>query len=161
MQRGLLPSHDTMRLPSWLAAVAILYVWPLVAAAEGPWSGRVVDAHTGSALEGVVVVSSWYGPTGVTSPLGMPGLVAVEEVVTDRQGRFTLPALVLPSALRPEWVRGPDLSLFKGGYGGWRPRRDPAELARQRGLIEMRPLTSLDERFKFATDRMAADDARC
>ena len=162
MRQGWLRSHDAMRLAPWLAALAILCALPRVAGAEGPWSARVVDAHTGSALEGVVVVSIWSGPTGgqFSSPLGMPGLIAVEEVVTDRQGRFTLPAVTLPDGLRPEWVRGPNLSIFKGGYGGWRPGGDPAEFARQRGLVEMRPLTTIDERLKFVTDRMAAGDAR-
>lgn len=57
-------------------------------------------------------------------------------------------------------IEGPDLLIFKGGYGGWRFRGDREDLARQRGVIELRPLTAVDERLGYVKDRMAEQDAR-
>jgi hypothetical protein len=132
MRLGGLRSHDATRLAPWLAALAILCALPRVAGAEGPWSARVVDAQTGSALEGVVVVSFWYGPPAqFSSPLGMPGLVAVEEVVTDQQGRVHAPG-----------ARAPRRAAFG------MPRRGSFFLKRADGIIDLDGSTTSAGRFQ-------------
>jgi hypothetical protein len=135
---------------------------PSAVAAAGPWSGVVLDAHTGVPVEGAVVVAIWNrrarGHPAIG--LGTPGLVAFEEVVTDAQGRFTLPARVLvnPPLFFP--IEGPDLTIFKGGYGGWRFRGDREDLAQQRAVIQIRPLPTPDERLKYIDDKMRENDPR-
>src|SRR5437867_3817158 len=145
---------------------ALILAWglavPCAADAAGPWTGRIVDGHTGAALEGVVVVAVWnrraHGHPAIG--FGTPGPVAVEEVVTDATGRFVLPARVLtnPPLFFP--IEGPDLSIFKSGYGGWRFRGVREDLAGQGATIELRPLTALDERLKYIDRRMSERDAR-
>lgn len=88
MRHPSLRSHAFTTLAALLVAAAL----PVSAGAAGPWSAVVLDAHTGAPLEGVVVVATWNrrarGHPAIG--LGTPGLFAVEEVLTDGQGRFTL-----------------------------------------------------------------------
>jgi hypothetical protein len=133
-----------------LAAIAL---GPTVCIGAGPWSAVVVDAYTGSPLEGAVVVARWRDR-------GTPYVVVAHEVVTDAQGRLTLPAREEPNPLLSPAMKGRDLLVFKAGYGGWRFRGDAEDLTAPGVVIEMRPLTTLDERLKYAHRRMAERDPR-
>ncbi len=84
--------------------------------AAGPWRGQVVDAESGQPLEGVVVLAVWERRS--------PGLIHpqtdfhdADEVVTDAQGRFVLPARSLKTLNPFVSIRGPRLLMFKAGYG--------------------------------------------
>jgi hypothetical protein len=101
-----------------LAAVG-LGIGSGAARAAGPWRGQVVDAENGQPIEGVVVVAVWERLS--------PGVVHqarafhdVDEVVTDAEGRFVLPERELSPPNPFVTIDGPQLTMFKGGYGLWR-----------------------------------------
>ena len=92
--------------------------------AAGPWRGQVVDAETGQPIEGVVVVAVWERLS--------PGVIHqarafhdVDEVVTDAEGRFVLPERELSPPNPFITIDGPQLTMFKGGYGLWQFRGAP------------------------------------
>jgi hypothetical protein len=78
-------------------------------------AGRVVEARSGIPLEGVIVVVNW----GLLDASGLPvRQLAVAEVLTDPNGRFTIPAWgpkPAPTATALDHA-APQLLLFKEGY---------------------------------------------
>jgi hypothetical protein len=134
--------------------------------AAGPWRGQVVDAETGQPIEGVVVVAVWERLS--------PGVIHqarafhdVDEVVTDAEGRFVLPERELSPPNPFVTIDGPQLTMFKGGYGLWQfrgapPVRGPggisarvryhqdamAEFGRSGAIFELLVLRTKEERLK-------------
>jgi len=102
----------------WLGALLV----QLQACAQLTYSakeirGKVVDADTGQALEGVNVVAQWKIDRMWVGD--DKALLHVAEAVTDKEGNFSFPAwgpIVLP--LRADFGEGRDplLSIFKSGY---------------------------------------------
>jgi hypothetical protein len=89
-----------------------------MATAAGPWRGQVVDAETGQPLEGVVVVAVW----DKMSPGAMHPhreFHDVDEVLTDAEGRFVLPERRRLTPNPFVSIEGPELLMFKGGFGQW------------------------------------------
>ena len=89
------------------------------AEAAGPWKAQIVDAETGQPIEGVVVVAIWK-----TEPAGIrmhPNreFFDVDEVVSGVDGRIVIPERTLFSWQRFTWVIGPQILMFKAGYGIW------------------------------------------
>ena len=105
-----------------LVALAVL-AWP--AGAAGPWRAQIVDAETGQPLEGVVVLARWDEKTA-----GWPHpdrrFHDVDEMLSDTDGRIVIPARDLSRNNRLRAIVGPDIAMFKAGYGRWRFRADPA-----------------------------------
>jgi hypothetical protein len=128
----------------------------------GPWKGRIVDIETKEPIEGAVVVAVWervYGtPAGPNSYF-----YEAKEVVTDKEGRFEIPAY-RPINLLPliSSMRGPAFTIFKPGYLSLSNRHleenvidKPAEFTRDEktyklapGLIELPGLKTREERLK-------------
>src|SRR5256885_7205576 len=112
--------RSCLRIPiALLIFLAATSARPGLAAAAGPWSAIVIDAHTRGPVEGAVVVATWsHRGRGHSIGFGGPDPVGVEEVVTDAHGRFTLPARTFanPPLFLP--IEGPDLLIFKSAYGG-------------------------------------------
>jgi hypothetical protein len=86
---------------------------------EGPFHGQVVEAETGAAIPGVVVVAYYERkkPGGVHPETEFYDL---DETVTDAEGRFSLAPRTLPASTPLSHVVGPIFIFFKGGYKGWR-----------------------------------------
>lgn len=86
------------------------------ARAAGPWRAQLVDAETKAPLEGVVVVALWTkhirGPGGASSEY-----YDSEEVLTDREGRFTIQPRSFFSLNPLVYFKGPKFVIFKPGYG--------------------------------------------
>jgi hypothetical protein len=148
-----------------LAAVG-LGIGSGAARAAGPWRGQVVDAENGQPIEGVVVVAVWERLS--------PGVVHqarafhdVDEVVTDAEGRFVLPERELSPPNPFVTIDGPQLTMFKGGYGLWQFRGAPpvtrpgdigarmqhnsqamAEFGRTGAAFELLPAKTYQERWK-------------
>lgn len=82
-------------------------------ATAGPWRGRVIDTDTRQPIEGAAVVAIWY-----RSHFGFGGPVErfedAREAVTDKDGRFTIPAYSYNSVLRDKTK--PEFTIFKPGY---------------------------------------------
>ena len=99
------------------------------AQAGGPWKAQIVDAETGQPLEGVIVVAIWKTErTGIRMHAARD-FFDVDEVVTGPDGRMVIPERSLMSWRRFSQVFGPELIVFKPGYGVW----DFREVTRQRG----------------------------
>ena len=95
------------------------HAFPPSLKALGPWKGQVVDAETKQSLQGVTVIAVWYKHWPDFDGLPAFGYVGSEQVITDKDGRFTIKA---PSfiASDPIILEQPELHFFKPGYERWR-----------------------------------------
>jgi hypothetical protein len=130
--------------------------------AAGPWRGQVVNAETGEPLEGVVVLAVWdkISP-GVMHP--RREYHDVDEVVTGAEGRFAIPARHVLTANPFVSLDGPNLHMFKAGYGTWRKRGIPPftlnrdevrKLMEKEGIVfELPALRSREERLNALPSR--------
>ncbi len=76
-----------------------------------PLSGTVIDAENGQPLEGAVVLVEWTKTHGIGEHWTESYKVA--EVLTDKNGKFSLPGEYNPS------VDPPNLTIYKKGYVAW------------------------------------------
>lgn len=109
----------------WLIIVS--YAFPRPLNALGPWKGQVVDAETKQPLQGVTVIAGWYRHWPDFDGLPTFGYVASEQVVTDKDGKFTIK---IPSFIRsdPIVLEEPEFHFFKLGYDRWRFQGEEASL---------------------------------
>src|SRR5438128_2478809 len=117
MGSGALP-RSSRRLAIAMAIVAALIVKAGPAEAAGPWKAQIVDAETGQPISGAVVLAAWWtrSPGAVHERRDFQEAI---EVVTDDQGRFVIPAVSTVSLNPFTRIQGPDIKIFKGGYGQW------------------------------------------
>ena len=112
----------TMRGPARavLALLATLTALTMLAPAEaaGPWQARVVSAETKQPLEGVVVLAWW---TRHVRSFGGPSedYRDSQEVLADKDGRFTIESRWFFSLNPLVFFRGPFVAMFKPGYGDY------------------------------------------
>jgi len=110
----------TMRGPARavLALLAALTALTMLAPAEaaGPWQAQVVSAETKQPLEGVVVLAWW---TRHVRSFGGPSedYRDSQEVLADKDGRFTIESRWFFSLNPLVFFRGPFFEMFKPGYG--------------------------------------------
>lgn len=129
-----------------LVALAVL-AWP--AGAAGPWRAQILDAETGKPLEGVVVLARWDEKTA-TWPHPDRRFHDVDEVVSDADGRIVIPARDLSRNNPLRAIVGPDIVMFKAGYGRWRFRPDgPRPLPEEPSVLQRRAKQGWQH---FATD---------
>jgi hypothetical protein len=102
-------------LAAALVALALL-AWP--AGAAGPWRAQLVDAETGQPLEGVVVLALWTKRTA-DWPHPDQQFHDVDEVVSDAEGRIVIPPRDLSRNTPVQAIVGPEIVMFKSGYGQW------------------------------------------
>jgi hypothetical protein len=124
-----------------------------MATAAGPWKAQVVDAETKRPLEGVVVVAVWFR---ATRTFGGPSEEYYEsqEILSDKDGWFTIAAQSFFSLNPLVFFRGPHFLIFKPGYGrgiwpGGRQREVWPEENLDSIVIEMPRLRTLEERRKY------------
>ena len=88
----------------------------VTAEAAGPWQAQVVSAETKRPLEGVVVLAWW---TRHVRSFGGPSeeYRDSQEVLTDKDGRFTIESRWFFSLNPLVFFRGPFVEMFKPGYG--------------------------------------------
>jgi hypothetical protein len=101
-------------------AVAALIVALLAPGAEGagPWKGRIVEQETGQPIADAVVLAIWtLRSWGEIHP--HDEFHSAFETVSDADGRFVIPehTAVPPKPLSA--IRGPQIVIFKGGFGPW------------------------------------------
>jgi hypothetical protein len=152
------------RLVSLIFPMLLLGTQPTVEAA-GPWQAQVVSADTKQPLEGVVVLAWW---TRHVRSFGGPSEDHrdSQEVLTDRDGRFTIESRWFFSLNPLVFFRGPFVAMFKSGYGdyewpGYRgsetwPKekrealRTEAQLLQLDGIVlEMPRLLTADQRKEY------------
>jgi hypothetical protein len=152
------------RLVSLIFPMLLLGPPPTVEAA-GPWQAQVVSADTKQPLEGVAVLAWW---TRHVRSFGGPSEEHrdSQEVLTDRDGRFTIESRWFFSLNPLVFFRGPFVAMFKSGYGdyewpGYRgsetwPKekrealRTEAQLLQLDGIVlEMPRLLTADQRKEY------------
>jgi hypothetical protein len=149
MEGGLLVSHRRRRAA--LVVMLLALAAPVPSLAAGPWQALVVDAETQAPLEGVAVLARWHrraqGHPAIG--LGRRGFHSAAETASGGDGRFRIPARMLfnPPLVFP--IEGPEIALFKAGYGGWKLRGPARDLAGPDVVIEMRPLATDAERLSY------------
>src|SRR4030095_5019580 len=85
--------------------------------------------------------------------LGRTGFHSAMETRSGGDGRFRIPVRTLfnPPLFFP--IEGPEIALFKAGYGGWRFRGPVRDLTGPDVVIEMRPLATDAERLSYLEGR--------
>jgi hypothetical protein len=106
-------------LSAMFLLIIAAHAFPPPLKALGPWKGQVVDAETKQPLEGVTVTAGWHRHWPDFDGLPTFGYVASEQVVTDKEGKFTIKA---PRFIRsdPTVLEEPEFHFFKVGYERWR-----------------------------------------
>jgi hypothetical protein len=142
-------------------ALVALALGPGTGEAAGPWRGQVVDAETDRPLAGVVVLAIWdrISP-GIIHP--SQRFHDVDEVVTDAQGRFVIPARSRDFLNPLVYLDGPRLVMFKAGYGEYRTRGLPRSMNidGMRDEMEKRDVTFVLPSLKTPQERLNALPAR-
>ena len=133
--------------------------------AAGPWQGQVMAGDTKQPLEGVVVLAWW---TRSVRSLGgfSEEYRDSQEVLTDKDGRFTIESRWFLSLNPLVFFSGPFVAMFKSGYGDYewpgykgsetwpKEKRDAlataAQLFQLEGIVvEMPVLVSVDQRKEY------------
>ncbi|MBI5189114.1 MAG: carboxypeptidase regulatory-like domain-containing protein [Nitrospirae bacterium] len=98
--------------------VAFVLTMAYIANLNGPWRGQVIDAETKKPIEGAAVVAVWNKE--FASPAG-PGayFLDADEAVTDKDGKFNIPARRYLSIPLFRYVKGPYFTIYKPGYGSF------------------------------------------
>ncbi|HBI22938.1 MAG TPA: hypothetical protein DDX84_01705, partial [Nitrospiraceae bacterium] len=141
-----------------------------IAVASGSWKGQIIDIETKEPLEGTVVLAVWERV--YRTPAGDKSyFYEAKEVLTDKNGRFEIPAYT-PINLLPliSYMRGPYFIIFKPSYLSiewWHPNyflegstekaTELTELSGKKyrlspGLIELPPLKTREERLEVVGD---------
>ena len=138
------------------------------AEAAGPWQAQLVSTDSKQPLEGVVVLAWW---TRHVRSLGGPSeeYRDSQEVLTDKDGRFTIESRWFFSLNPLVFFRGPFVAMFKSGYGdyGWpgyagsetwpkekrKALQTEAQLLQLDGIVlEMPVLPNTEQRAKYLAD---------
>jgi hypothetical protein len=132
--------------------------------AAGPWQAQVVSTDSKQPLEGVVVLAWW---TRHVRSLGGPGeeYRDSQEVLTDKDGRFTIESRWFFSLNPLVFFRGPFIAMFKPGYGDyewpgykgsetWPPKKrkalqTEAQLLQLEGIVLEMPLLNVAQRKEY------------
>jgi hypothetical protein len=152
-----------MRIRRSLIVLVLVGLGKLAAAcpahADGPWKGQIVDAETGTTLEGVVVLAYWVKFTASWGGWAGGDFVDVEETVTGPDGRFMIPPHSTFTLLPWQKITG-QLVIRKPGFGQWafrggNPSRESIWKRFERGeeIIEMPGLRTREERLMFYHER--------
>jgi hypothetical protein len=160
--------------PYWIAALIVLALaaagaWLLgPTPPSGPWRAQIVDAETGQPLHGVIVLAIW-DKISIGWPHPDRQFYDLDEVVSDAEGRFVIPARVTGGRHPFERLARPMVRMFKPGYGDWRFQRrpDPADTAgnanwdafAQEGVVIVMPRAKTrDERLQALSGLLPGPD---
>ncbi len=108
-----------------LLVIALLIVPATACATNSHWpplTSQVVDAETGQPLEGAVVLAYWMRYEATLAGWGGGGFYDAEETVTGPDGRYSIRPRFTYTIPGVTEVRGPELVIFKSGYGPWQRR---------------------------------------
>lgn len=116
---------------AWLIVLLIPLQSCAVYYSAAPIEAWVVDAETGKPLEGVIVTANWQLKGGLEGGNEI-GQMMVMEAVTDKNGRFFIPAWGPKKNNTEGHIKdeAPRLLLFKSGYSYLRLFNDTAVTAR-------------------------------
>lgn len=113
--------------------------------ADVPLSAQVVDAESRQPLAGVVVLAYWMKSIATFGGWAGTELYDSEEAVTGADGRFAVRPRFTYTVPGMTKITGPEVVIFKPGYGRWRYRSDRGK----EPTIELPRLRTREERLKF------------
>jgi len=110
-----------------LLATALLFafstnssaLWPAGVYRFDAITGTVLDKETRKPIEGVVVVGHWGLEKQLVMGSSYTGPLVVKETVTDKDGKFTLPASIATDVLKRGHFNAemyPEIAFFKSGF---------------------------------------------
>jgi hypothetical protein len=130
-----------------VVALTALVLWSLQPSPpSGPWRAQIVDAENGQPLEGVIVLALW-DKRSFGWPHADRTFHDIDEVVSDANGRFVIPARTIATRHPFERIIGPIVTMFKPGYGQWKFQGAPAPFSEDRLTSRQR---SGENRDRFA-----------
>jgi hypothetical protein len=92
--------------------------------AAGPWKGQIVERETGQPIAGAVVLAIWTVRSwGEIHP--HDEFHSAIEAVSDAEGRFLIPEQNAVPTKPLTAIAGPEIVIFKAGFGGWSFRGGP------------------------------------
>ena len=103
-----------LKLKIGLVFFLLFVVLSLILSYAGRMTGTVVDAESGKPIEGAIVLVEWTMKKGIG--LTHTTSYSAKEKVTDRDGRFSVNAVLNP------FVNAPDVTIYKKGYVAWNSR---------------------------------------
>jgi hypothetical protein len=122
------------------SAVAAMTLTLLIGSAEGagPWKGQIVDRETGQPIPGAVVLAIWTVRSwGEIHPEDQ--FHRAFEAVSDGEGRFVIPEHTAVPTKPLTAIRGPQIVIFKAGFGAWEFQGSPHyEVAEEGSAREQR-----------------------
>lgn len=138
-------------LAGLVGLVGATLLQPAVVHAAGPRHAQVIDAETREPLAGVAVLAVWSrGARGHPAiSFTDTGYYKSAETATGPDGRFTIPWRILFALGFGVEVRGPEIALFKAGYGGWRFAGSKDMSTGDGAVIEMRPLRTAADQVRY------------
>ena len=89
------------------------------AMAGGPYHGQVVDARTKEPLSGAVVLVYWNLAAPAIGHGPAEEFLDSDEAITDAEGRFVVARNPPVATIPATWVRSPNITIFKPGYGSF------------------------------------------
>lgn len=97
--------------------VVAFILFSTLSMAAGPWKGRIIDIETKEPLENAVVLAVWQ--RAYRTPAGdNTYFYEAKEVLTDKEGRFEIPAYTSINLLPIiSYIREPEFTIFKPQYG--------------------------------------------
>lgn len=125
---------------------------------DGPYEGRVIDADTGKAIEGVVVLGVWYKEEPTVAG-AVSSYYDARETLTDKNGEFKIPGMGLKILSNLALM---NFLIFKAGYkyesGPWESLKegfiykDTIKWEGKKPIIPLKKLT-MEERKKRHTGK--------
>ena len=117
----------TRPLAAGLLAITMLFafvnnayaLWPAGIYRFDAIKGTVLDKETRKPIEGVVVVGHWGLQTNQIMSSSYSGPLVVKETITDKDGKFTIPASVATDIHKRGHFNAekyPEIAFFKSGY---------------------------------------------
>ena len=94
-------------------------LWPAGVYRFDAIKGTVLDKETRKPIEGVVVVGHWGLETNQIMSSSYSGPLVVKEVVTDKDGKFTIPSSLVTDIHKRGHFNAemyPEIGFFKSGY---------------------------------------------
>ena len=94
-------------------------LWPAGVYRFDAITGSVLDKETRKPIEGVVVVGHWGLETNTLMNSSYSGPLVVKETITDKDGKFTIPASIATDVLKRGHFNAemyPEIAFFKSGY---------------------------------------------
>ncbi|KAB0664179.1 carboxypeptidase regulatory-like domain-containing protein [Oryzomonas japonica] len=93
--------------------VVLTTIMLFVSGCSGPLTGIVIDDESKTPIEGAIVHAEWFVTVGIG--LSHTETYAIQEAVTDKEGKFKIPGV---SLLRPS-ITPPEVIVYKKGYVAW------------------------------------------